>query len=70
MCSIQYCKYICIIIVGDKLLTLAELDPIGLHLSASCNDQAIHHNRSISSYSPSTHGDIVVQVALISESSR
>ncbi|XP_019849301.1 PREDICTED: phosphorylase b kinase regulatory subunit beta-like [Amphimedon queenslandica] len=57
-------------LLRDKLLTLSELDPIGLHTSGSHDNQVTFHNRRINFHSPSTHRHTVVQVALICESSR
>ena len=59
-----------VVIIGDRLLTLSELDPIGLHTSGSYDNQVTFHNRRINFHSPSTHRHTVVQVALICESSR
>ena len=54
-------------IIGDNLLTPVELDPLGLHLAVA-HTRYIPAKQSVHFRSPSS--DVLIQVALISESSR
>ena len=76
MCVCMYvCMYVCTSILtqhcdlGEGLISLSELDPLGLHLSHAQHHPSHSDIARLLRFSAPGH-DVVIQVALISETTR